>query len=197
MAFLAAGSLLLGSLVVPIGLSPVTRYGWVVGLLLVGLGVVSAAIGLLGLSLGLERPAPLLAFAGAATAVIAGVAAVALVAVSAIAIGWIAAFGEVPAVPKPAFLVLASLMAVGYAVGLLVTGLAVYTSGVTSVATIRFLLLGGSVLLVAAVGALLRMGIGIGLPPWTVPPAILVAGLATVGVGVSAGADAGPTGGSE
>lgn len=169
----------------PLALSPLTHSSWVAGLLLVGLGVVSMAIGLLGLYPDLKPQTPGLAIAGSFAAAIAGVAAAAHVGLGVIAFGWIWVFGDPPGVPMGLYLVIASLMALGYAIGFLLYGLGGSVSAALIASTRWSLLIGGLILLVTAVGAFLRTGIGIGPPSWTVFPAIVITGVATFGTGVS------------
>lgn len=184
-AFVLAGALVLASLVTPVGLSAVTDLAWLAGLGLVGLGVASVAVGLLGLYPAVDDRSPRLAVAGAVCAGVAGAAATALVGLTVAALASVVAFGVEPAVPMALFVAVALLMAVGYALGFLLFGMAGRSAAALPGTSVRLLLVGGGALLVPAVGELARVGFGVGPPPWTVFPVLAVAGLATLGVGVT------------
>lgn len=184
-AFTAAGLLVLASLLVPVGLGPIIDRAWLAGLLLVGLGVSSAAIGVLGLYPTLEAQSPKLAVAGSLAAAVAGSSAAILVGTSVLAVGWIWVSGDIPAVPMAYFIGTAALLALGYGIGFLLAGFGARSSETLAASTGWFLLVGGSALLVSAAGVLSSAIVGIGLPPWTAFPSIVVTGLATIGTGVS------------
>ena len=184
-AFVLGGVLLVASALVPIGLASVTEWSWASGLVLVGSSVVAIGVGLLGTFPQARDQAPWLARVGALCATVAGVAAVGLIGLVGTAVT--AAVTLDAALPKPmgVFQVLALAMASGLALGFVSFGVARVRTGSSSDTPGRLLVAGGVVLLVPVLGELLRMGIGIGPPPWVVFGALGVLALDSLAVGHS------------
>lgn len=176
-AFKLAGIMILASMIVPIGLEAFTDQAWAVGLVLVGVAVVAATLGLLGLYPRINDTAPVLAKAGALFSVIGGTAALALPAGVAVILAADVAVGPNLRLLKGAFMTLALLMAGGYSLGFSSFGIGSLRTGVPSRTVGRLLVVGGVVLFVPVVGHLLRLGFEIGLPPWV---ALLMLGLSAV-----------------
>jgi hypothetical protein len=182
-AFTLGGILLVGSALVPIGLAPVTEWAWVSGLALVGSSVVAIGAGLLGLvPQGRERT-PWLLRGGIICATVAMAAAVGLLLLVGAAVTVAVALGA--ALPKPmgVFQVLALGMAGGLALGFVLFGVARLRFESPSDTPGRLLVAGGLVLLLAVLGELLRMAVGIGPPSWVVFIALGVLALDTLVVG--------------
>lgn len=183
-AFVVAGSLVLASLLAPIGMSPVTDRPWLAGLGLVGLAVVSVAVGHLGVYPALRDRAPRLALAGAVSATVAGAAGAVLVGLTGAALVSGLAVGVALTVPKVVFMAIAVVMAMGYGVGFLTFGLAGRHASALSGPISTLLVAGGVALLVPVAGELLRLGIGTGTPPWLVVPVLAFVAVDTIGVGL-------------
>lgn len=184
-AFVVAGSLVFTSLFAPLGISLLIARPWLLGLIIVGLAVVSVAVGLLGLYPALRGRAPGLALAGAGSATVAGAAAAVLVGLSSAALVSGLAFGVEFTVPMEAFLTIAVMMALGYSLGFLAFGVAGRKATALSGRVTNLLLVGGVALLVPLAGELLRIAIGTGPPSWLVFPVILIVAADTIGVGVA------------
>ena len=184
-AFTLGGALLVASALIPIGLASVTEWSWVSGLVLVGSSVVAIGVGLLGTFPQVRDQAPWLARIGALCATVAGVAAVGLILLVGTAVTAAVTLG-VP-LPKPmgVFQVLALAMAGGLALGFVLLGVARVRTGGTSDIPGSLLVTGGVVLLVPVLGELLRMGVGIGTPPWILFGALGVLALDSLAVGYS------------
>lgn len=184
-AFVLAGGLLLASLLVPIGLRPVTEWSWLAGILLVGLAVVSAGLGLVDLYSGGREGLPTTSFVGAVSGAVAGVAGLVLVTLSGLSFASVLRSGS-PFIPgMRTFATIALAMAAGYALGFLLVGIGAIRSGHPPGRAGHLLAGGGGLLLVPVVGELLRLGFGIGLPPWIVLPVLGLVSLDTLAVGVS------------
>jgi hypothetical protein len=184
-AFTLGGILLVASVFVPVGLAVVTEWSWASGLVLVGLGVVAMAVGLLGMYPQVRDQAPWISRIGILCATVAGVAAVGLIVLVGTAVTATVTLGT--ALPKPmgVFQVLALSMASGLSLGFVLFGVArVRTDGSSD--TPGRLLIGGGVLpLVPVVGELLRIVIGLGPPLWVLFVALGVVALDALAVGYS------------
>jgi hypothetical protein len=176
-AFRLAGIMIMASMIIPVGLEAFTDRAWVAGLVLVGVAVVVAALGLLGLYPWVNDTAPVLAKTGALFSVIGGTAALTLLAGVAVVLVADVAVGPNLRLLKGAFMTLVLLMAGGYSLGFLSFGIGSLRTEVPSRTVGRLLVVGGVVLLVPVVGQLLRLGFGIGPPPWV---AFLMLGLSAV-----------------
>lgn len=169
-AFLLTGVLVLGSLVAPLGLGALTERSWVAGLVLVGLAVPTASVGLLGLYPRVNDRAPRSALAGAGAAAVAGVAALGLLALVGAALGSEAAVGR--SVSRDAFALLGLSMAGGFALGFLLFGVATWRTDTPSRTVGGLLTAGGVALLVPVVVELLGPALGVSTPPWLLFPVI-------------------------
>lgn len=176
-AFKLAGIMILASMIIPIGLKAFTDRAWAVGLVLVGVAVVAATLGLLGLYPRINDTAPVLAKTGALFSVIGGTTALAILAGVAIILAAGVVVGPNLQLLKGAFMTLALMMAGGFSLGFSSFGLGSLRTGVLSRTVGRLLVIGGVVLLVPVVGHLLRLGFGTGLPPWV---AFLMLGLGAI-----------------
>lgn len=164
-AFLIAGLILLASLVVPIGLSAVTDLAWTAGLGLVALAVLAAAAGVTGLSLRLDRRAPL-ARTGALAAAAAATVAVGLL----VAVGLVVAGVSVRAIagsdPMGTFRWVALAMAGGTALGFLLVGVASRRQPTAPRRVGPLLALGGVGLLIPGLVELAGPLVGTTTPAW-------------------------------
>lgn len=182
-AFKLAGAVLLASLFVPIGLGTLVDWSWLLGIALVGVEVVAAALGLLGLHHRARVDSPWLAIAGATfAAAIAGVAVLALSGLTGVAM-------SVPGVEfslgKQAFVLLALTMAAGYGLGFLAFGVGTLRSSSAAGRTGPLLTAGGLLLLVPVAGGVLQIGLGIAMLAWIVFPVLGLVAVDTVAVGMS------------
>lgn len=186
-AFSLGGLALLGSVVVPVGLAPVTDWAWVAGLTLFGLGTVSVAVGLVGLYHTASYRGSTLSKVGVLSAVIAAGAGIALVALAGIAVLGEGVLGMDFGKPVGVFAVVALAVTGGYAVGFLSFGAAGVRSNARSMQPNRLLLAGGALLLGAVVEEILGRGFGIetGLPAWTFIPVLGLVVLDTLAIGYS------------
>lgn len=184
-AFTLAGGSFLASLFVPIGLHPFTDSAWLAGILLVGLAVVTAALGLLGLYSGRRDRDSHLSIAGAAAAISAGTSGMALLALSGLTAVAIAVPAVEFAVGMGLFAATALVMAGGYALGFLAFGIGGLRSSSMRKRSALLLVGGGALLLVPIGGALLRLGLGVNLPPGVLFPILGVVAIDTVAVGLS------------
>lgn len=171
-AFLLTGVLVLGSLVAPIVLGALTERSWVAGLVLVSLAVLTASVGLLGLYPRVNDRAPRSALAGAGAATVAGVAALGLLALVGVALVGEVLVGRSVSDPGGAFALLGLSMAGGFALGLLLFGVATRRTGTPSRAVGGLLTAGGAALLVPVVVELLGPALGVSTPPWLLFPVI-------------------------
>lgn len=184
-AFTLGGILLIASVLVPIGVASITEWSWVSGLVLVGSGVIAIGAGLLGTFPQRRNQAPWLSRMGALCATVAGVGALGLLVL--VITGVTAAIVLDAALPKPmgVFQVLALAMAGGLSLGFVLFGLARVRTDSDSDTPGNLLVAGGVVLLVPVLGELLRIGVGIGTPPWAPFVALGVLALDTLAVGYS------------
>lgn len=184
-AFTLAGTSLLASLFVPIGLGAFVEWSWLAGLVLVGLGVVSVALGLLGLYSRTNDRSPRLAAAGAVSAVVVGTAGLVLLALSGLTAGAMVLSSIEFSVGMQSFAAIAITIAGGYALGLLSFGILALRSD-SPPGRAGLLLTGGGVLmLVPVTGALLQLGFGVHQPPWILFPILGLVAIDTVAVGIS------------
>lgn len=186
-AFTLSGVLLLASIVVPVGLKPVTEWAWVSGIVLVGLAVLSVAAGLLGLYPRVTDDAPHLAILGMLSAVVAGVAALGLLVMGVIALVGEGAFGVDLGKPVGIFVAVTLAMASGFSVGFLSIGAAGRRSDAISRTSSQLLLLGGALLLVPIAGEFLRRGFGVvvGIPSWVFLPVLGLVTFDALAIGYS------------
>lgn len=184
-AFTLAGTSLLASLFVPIGLGTVAEWSWLVGIILVGLGVVAVAIGFLGLYSRDTDRAPWLAATGAVSAFVLGTAGLVLLALSGLTAGAMVLSSIEFSVGMPSFATVLITMAGSYAFGLLSFGILALRSDALSGRTGHLLTVGGILMLVLVIGALLQLGFGIDQPPWLLFPVLGLVAIDTVAVGVS------------
>lgn len=186
-AFTLAGVLLVGSVVVPLGLSTVTSWAWVAGLFLVGFAVVGIAVGLVGLYPAITDRAPRLATVGVLGGVIAGGAALSLIAMGGIALIGEGTFGMELGKPMGIFAAVILSMAGGLALGFFSVGTAGWRTGSLSRVTSQLLLLGGTLLLMPVADAILRrvFAIEIGMPSWFFLPILGLVILVTLATGYS------------
>lgn len=184
-AFTVAGASLLTSLFAPFALLVVIDWSWLVGIALVGLAVVMAALGLLGLHPRASVDSQKLAVAGAAfaaTAGIAGLVALALAGLTGAAIHLSAV--KFP-VGKQAFVGLSLTMATGYALGFLSYGIGILRSSSSSGRAGRLLTAGGLLLLLPVVAGVLQLSHWIVMPAWVVFPILGLVAVDTVAVGAA------------
>lgn len=181
-AFTVAGLSLLASLVVPFALLVVTDRPWLVGIALVGVAVLTAALGLLGLHRRASVDSPTVAVAGAAFATTAGVASLVVLAVAGVALPRPdVAFS----VGKTGFVVLSLTMAAGYALGFLAYGIGLLRSNASPNRVGVLLTAGGLLLVVPVVAGVLQLGTSLVLPAWVVFPTLGLVAVDTVAVGHS------------
>lgn len=184
-AFTVAGGLLIASLVVPVGLSPLSDSAWVAGLVLVGLAVVAVATGLVGVYPRVSGRHPRVAAAGLISAAVAGIAAIGLLGLASLALIGEGAFGFDIGTPMSLFVVIALTMTGGFALGFLSFGLAGLVEDRPSRHVGALLFVGGLLLLVPVVGELLHRGVGIGPPGWILFPVIGLVALDLLVLGYS------------
>ena len=184
-AFTVAGASLLASLFVPMGLSVIIDWAWLVGIALVGFAVLTAALGLLGLHRRTRTRSPRMAFAGAGSATIAGCAGLVVLVLT----GLMGAAIHLPtlefSVGMQAFVLLSLTMAAGYGLGFLTSGIGVLRSSATPGRAGGLMTAGGIILLVPAVGGILQLGLGIAMPAWIVFASLGLVAVDTVAVGIS------------
>lgn len=181
-AFVLAGTTMLASFVVPIGLSAVTDLAWLAGLALVGLAVVGVAVGVHGMYLRLDVPSPA-ARIGTAAASIAGV----------VAAGWLVAIAVVvagaglagTAVPRPMglFRWTALAMASGFALGYVLVGAAHARGAGPHRRAGQLMAVGGVALLLPVVVALVGPAFAVRTPGWLLFPVLGFVALDTLVVG--------------
>ena len=184
-AFTLAGTSLLASLVVPIGLGAFAEWSWLAGIVLVGLGVVAVALGFLGLYSRTNDRSPRLAAAGAVSAVVGGTAGLVLLALSGLTAVTLVLSSIEFSVGMQSFSAIAFTMAGGYALGLLSFGTLALRSDSPSGRTGLLLTGGGVLMLVPVIGALLQLGFGVHLPPWILSPILGLVAIDTIAVGTS------------
>lgn len=182
-AFTLAGTCLLASLFVPFGLIVIIDWSWLVGIALVGLAVLTAAIGLLGLQPRVRIESPWLAFAGAMFATAAGLAGLVVLVLT----GLTGAAIHLPSmefsVGQQAFVFLSLTMAAGYALGFLSFGIGSFRTSSISARVGNFLIAGGVLLLVPVGGGIAQLGVGIAMPAWIVFASLGLVAVDTVAVG--------------
>lgn len=182
-AFTLAGVALLASLLVPVGLSMVTSWAWVAGLILVGVGVFAAVSGLLGFYIGVAERASLSATTGVLGGVVAGIAALSLLAMAGYALIVGVILGVELGKPIVVFKTGALLLAGGLTVGYIALGVAGWRAGPDYSTAGQMLVLGGLLLLVPTGGEVLRIVMGIQQPEWVFLPILVLVSLTTVAVG--------------
>lgn len=184
-AFTVAGASLLASLFAPFALLVVIDSSWLVGIALVGLAVVTAALGLLGLHPRVSVDSQKLAVAGAVFAATAGIAGLVVLLSAGLTGAAIRLPGVAFSVSKGGFVVLSLTMAAGYALGFLSYGIGVLrsTSGPSRAGVL--LAAGGLLLLLPVVAGVLQLGNWIVVPAWVVFPTLGLVAADTVAVGVS------------
>ena len=182
-AFMLAGSLMVASFIVPVGLSSVTDWAWASGILLVGLAVVAVAVGLFGLYPQINERASRVAFTGAIFAGIAGIAALSLIAVLGIVL--VAEIGLSMSISKPMdfFVMVALSMAGGFSLGFLLFGVAARRSDGLSRSVGQLLVVGGLLLLAPVIVEILGLVYSVTTPPWVLFPILGVVALDTLTVG--------------
>lgn len=183
-AFTVAGTSLLASLFAPFALLAIVDWSWLVGISLVGVTVIAAALGLFGLYPDGRRAFPRLAITGTAFATLAGVAGMVVLVLSALTGVAIQSPGHVFSVGKPAFVVLSLTMAVGYGLGFLSFGIGTLRSGASHGREGHLLTVGGVLLLLLVGGGVLQVGFGFDMPAWVVFLAIGLVAIDTITVGL-------------
>lgn len=184
-AFTLGGLSLLASLLLPVGLGAFAEWAWLAGIVLVGLGVLAVALGLLGLYSRTKDRSPRLATAGAVTAVVAGTAGLVLLTLSGLTAGAMVLSSIEFTVGMQSFAAIAITMAGGYALGFLSFGILALRSDAPSDRTGLLLTGGGVLMLVPVIGALLQLGFGVDQPPWLLFPVLGLVAIDTVAVGIS------------
>lgn len=184
-AFTVAGASLVASTLVPVGLQAVTDWAWVSGIVLVGVAVIAAVAGLIGLYPTVSERAPRLATVGVLGGTVAGAAALGLIAMGGIALVGEGALGMDLGKPIGVFVVVTLSMAGGFSLGFLSLGTAGWRTDDLPRPASQLLLAGGAVLLVPITGEILRRGVGIesGIPPWILLPALGTVALDTLALG--------------
>lgn len=184
-AFTVAGASLLSSLFVPLGLLVIIDWSWLVGIGLVGLAVVTAALGLLGLHPRTSADSPWLSTVGAAFAATAGSAGLVVLVLTGLSGAAIHAPDLAFSVGKQTFVALALTMAAGYGLGFLTYGIGTVRSRSEAGPAGTLLTAGGLLLLVPVVGGVLQFGLGIDLPAWVVFPVLGLVSFDTLAVGLT------------
>ncbi|WP_143423303.1 hypothetical protein [Halegenticoccus soli] len=184
-AFLVTSVLILASLVVPVGLEPLTDLSWVSGLVLIALAVVSVAAGLVGLYPRVNNRTPKLALAGVGAATVAGVAALGLVGLTGVAVWNEFDFGLIVANPMRVFMLVGLLIAGGFSLSLLLFGAAVWKTESSSRTVGGLLIVGGGALLAPVAVELLGLLFEVNAPAWLLFPVIGGLALDTAAVGYS------------
>lgn len=176
---------MLASLVVPALAGVLVEWGWAPGLVLVDLGVLTTVAALLGLSPTVHERAPVLARTGAVGAAAAGVAGLGLLALlgSAVMV-LVTANGGAPE-PVGLFGMLVLGVAAGLAVSFLSFGVVIWRDGGRPTTAGKLLTGGGTLLLAAVVGELLRSLVGVGPPPAVVFPVVLLVAVDLLAIGRS------------
>lgn len=182
-AFTLGGLFIVASLLVPVGLAGVTDWSWVAGIELVGLAVLSVAIGLVGLYPRIREAEPTLAFGGVVSSVVAAGAAIVMLSMGGYALVAGGILGMELGTPKALFMTVSLLMASGYGLGFVLIGTALSRTNQTAGYTSPLLVIGGLSLLVPVAAELLRRGFGIEAPKWLFLPAIGVVTITTIAIG--------------
>ena len=194
-AFTLAGTSLLASMFVPIGLGAFVDWSWLVGIFLVGIGVLAVSLGFLGLYSRTGDQSSGLAVAGGLAAVVAGTAGLVLLALSGLTVGAMILPTVEFGVGMQSFTAIVIAMGGGYALGLLSFGILELLSAQASGRIGLLLTSGGILMLVPVVGALLQLGFGIVLPAWILFPVLGLVAVDTLVIGVelrSNGLDSSP-----
>lgn len=182
-AFTLGGLFLVASLIVPVGLAGITDWSWVAGIELVGLAVLSVAIGLVGLYPRIREAEPTLAFGGIVSGVVAAGAAIVMLSMGGYALVAGGALGMELGTPKALFMAVSLLMASGYGLGFVLIGTALSRTNQTAGYTSPLLVIGGLSLLVPVAAELFRNGFGFEAPEWLFLPAIGVGTITTIAIG--------------
>lgn len=184
-AFALAGVLILASLVVPVGLEPLTDWSWAAGLVLIGLAVTTISVGLIGLYPRVNDRVPGVALAGVGAAAVAGVAALGLIALVGFALVGEVVLGTTVSEPMGVFAVLSLSMAGGFSLGLLLFGVASWRTGTPSMTVGALLFAGGIALLAPVVIELIGLRFGMDTPAWLLFPVIGAIALDALAIGYS------------
>lgn len=182
-AFTFGGLFLVASLLVPVGLAGITDLSWVAGVELVGLAVLSVAVGLAGLYPRVREAEPTLAFGGILSSVVAAGAAIVMLSMGGYALVASGALGMELGTPKALFMTVSMLMASGYGLGFVLTGTALHRTNRTAGYTSPLLIIGGLSLLLPVAAELLKRGFGYEAPEWLFLPAIGLVTITTMAVG--------------
>jgi hypothetical protein len=182
-AFTLAGSLLVASFLLPVGLAAVTDWAWASGIVLAGGAVIAAAVGLLGFYPLVTEHAPRVAFTGALLAGIAGIAALSLI--GSIGIVLVAELALSMSVPRPTdvFVVVALVMASGFSLGFLLFGVGARGTDTIPRTGSHLLVLGGGLLLAPVLVELLGFVYPVTTPPWVLFPILGLVALDTLAIG--------------
>jgi hypothetical protein len=174
---------LVASFFVPVGLSTVTGWAWATGIVLAGLAVVAVAVGLLGLYPQVNERAPRVAFAGALFAVITGITALSLIVTLGVAL--VAEIGLGMNVPRPTavFIVVALVMANGFALGFLLFGVGTRRTDTVPRNVSHLLVVGGVLLLAPVLVETLGFVYPVTTPPWVLFPILGLVALDSLIVG--------------
>lgn len=182
-AFTLGGLFLVASLLLPVGLAGITDLSWVAGIELVGLAVLSVAVGLSGLYPRVREAEPTLAFGGILSSIVAAGAAIVMLSMGGYALVAGGALGMELGTPKALFMTASLLMASGYGLGFALIGIALYRTKQTAGYTSPMLVIGGLSLLLPVAAELLRRGFGYEAPQWLFLPAIGVVTITTIAIG--------------
>jgi hypothetical protein len=182
-AFTLAGSLLVASFLLPIGLAAVTDWAWASGIVLAGGAVIAAAVGLLGLYPPVTERTPRVALTGGLFAGIAGIAALSLVASIGIVLVAELALRMSLSRPTGVFVVVALVMATGFALGFLLFGVGARRTDTIPRTVSHLLVLGGVSLLAPVLVELLGLVYPVTTPPWVLFPILGGVALDTLVIG--------------
>lgn len=169
-AFLLAGSLMIASFVVPVGISAVTDWAWASGILLIGFAIIAVVVGLFGLYRQTSKRTPRVAVTGALFAGIAASAALGLIA--GLCIVLVAELGLRLSVPRPTgmLVMIALTMAGGFSLAFLLFGIAARKAANIPRHTGLLLVGGGVLLLLPVIVETLGLVYSVGTPPWLLFP---------------------------
>lgn len=192
LAFMLAGTLMIASFLVPVGLELLTDWAWVSGIVLIGFAVIAVTIGLFGLYQQIRARAPRVALLGAVFAAIAGTTAFILTVSLGIALFAKGALGITLPTPTGLFKLISLLMAGGFSLGFLLLGVGSWQIDVSSSLVGQLLMVGGLLLLIPVLVELLGLLFAVTMPAWALFPLLGLVAVDTLMAGYFLHSDVAP-----